>query len=562
MAQLNSSTFFEKFSKPDKAHPKYREMAWWWRFAEISYLGDPLWSSPDISITHWWPVVSTNAQTQEQTVHRQPEYIFSMLWPFRSEEPNDYWLRKQQAVRVNMTRPILDLYTNHVFSKAINRDSGSAPVLDTFWEDVDMRGNGIDDWMAHGITQAQIFGHVFAVVDMTGAQGASEVRHMADQQELNVRPFAQWFSPLRVPGWAVDRQGNFLWVQVVEDDPRFQRVTPDTPEEHPLVVRTWYPDHWEMQGKGDTFRCPFCNREGVIGAGLNPLGRVPVEVLYRKRRSDTVDPIGVSMAEPIAKLDREIYNLMSHLQSMQYEQAFPFLAFPDPSGKLGTMNLGITRAFAYNPTDGGAPPSFVAPPADTARLIAEQIAEKMEQIRAISGLSRGNAEKSIASRSGAALLIETSDRAAMLSSLASHAEDFEIRLSDLAAQTMQQGTETTTVKYPDRYDVTRLGDDLEEIDRFFALDPVPAAKAETMKQLQARLLSHLPADRLEEIQKETLEKAKAKEDKKPNGKAEEVHEEGQEISEEEAIEEVEEEGEEAEAKGPEVEKKEAPPFGR
>lgn len=511
---------YDRFATPDESHALYARNAWWWRFWQICYEGGPDYYNPDIAISWLWPIASS--QADESTSQTTPALRFeryqlrSFLWPFNREENGDYDQRILRGFRANLCAPVVDAYTAHVFGKVVTRDVGAAPVLADVWDDVDMAGSNVDEWMQQGVTAAQIFGHAWAMIDVwpadgdvTRQAGGNGVRSLADEREVGVRPFVTWKSPLEVVDWEIDAFGKFGWVKLW--DPVISpRERPGDRIAQRSAYRTLYADHWERTGVGEAHECSFCGAP-VLAEGPNPLGEVPVEVLYRKRVAGSVQPVGVSALESIAAIDREIFNLMSQKQLLLYEQGFPFLAVPDPAGRMSRIDVSVHRAVGFDPGQGGAAPTYVAPASDSVRVIDEQIAALVLQIRAIAGLSRGVSEQSIAARSGDALLVETHDKQALLGSLAHEAEDFEIRVWGRVARLMGQDFATRGyVRYPERYDVTRLGDDLDEVEKYLGLSPPAAAKAEVLKQVTQRMLAHLPPERMEEIKEIIDAEAEAK----------------------------------------------------
>lgn len=501
-------SYYNRYAAEKDTHPIYRQYSWYWRMWQLFYEGGADFYSPDIPISYLYPSLQVGEGGTDQFLRYDERQLKSFLWPDNREEPGDYDQRVIRSTRVNFCRPIIDLYTAHVFSRPIVRESGTASIVDAIWSDVNLRQSTIDEWMAEGIAGAQVYGHMFAVVDLSHHD--AEVQTLADQILVNVRPYATWFTPLQVVDWAVDGFGNFLWVTIIENDPASIKRRPGQITSSARRYRTWFPDHWEITGDMDSAHpraegrdsmvCPVCGADGVIDAGPNALGRVPIEVLYRKRAAGVVDPLGVSALTEIAPADREIFNLISRRQDLLFQQGIPILAVPDPGFQLKRIELTVHRALPYNPNQGGGPPTYVAPPTDIVRVLDEQIVAWTNMIRAMSGLTRGVADQSIAARSGEALLIETADKAAMLGALAHEAEDFEMRLARMVADYAGQSVDdSTVVKYPDRYDTSTIADNIDEANKLLALSPIPEVRAEVIKVLESRALSHLPPESLRDL---------------------------------------------------------------
>lgn len=475
-------------SAHESVHTTYEALRWHWRFCELSYLGGREYLEPDIEQVSSAAVrTGTGEETSERlTVDRRA--MKSFLFPHNREENYDYEQRRARAFYRNLTRPIVDTYAAHVMGAGIDRDAGATPALDAFWLDADLRGSTADEFLRDGLVLAQVFGHAFCVVDMPRVAPA-DVRSVADKQALGLRPYATWFSPLSVVDWETDRFGSLGWVRLVERDWREARGGPGPQMKEKFVYRTWYADRWTLAEEGKD------GHEGeTVDEGPNPLGRVPVEVLYAGRRPGDVNPVGVSRIADIAFLNREVFNLDNMKQDLLYHQTFAFLTIPDPAGRVSRADIGIHRAFGYDPA-GGGPPSYVGPPTEYVTAIREEIADLVLQIRALAGLSRGVGEQSIAARSGDALLVETQDKTAMLRALSHEAEDFETRLAALVAA--WEGAEWTGhVRYGDDYQASALVEELDVALKYKDLGPPREASAEVLMLITRRLLRHLPERQL------------------------------------------------------------------
>ena len=497
--------YYAGFAPSAQTHPLYRRMSWWWRFYELSYRGGPDYYTPDLPISWTWPIARTatnEAGVQTIAYTYDVRKLQSFLWPFNREEVDDYDQRVIRAFRVNLCRPIVDAFTALVYSKPVRREAPTAPVLAQVWQDVDLTGRDVDAWMAEGVAGAQVTGHMLAVPDLVAERAAPDtaILSRADQIVAGVRPVVYWYSPLEMVDWELDDLGRFMWAQFAEVSDVDRARPAGAASDSPVRYRTYFRNHWEIAGDGT---CGVCGAANVGDFGTHPFGKVPVYVLYRRRQPGTMDPVGVAALEDIAPADREIFNLMSQRQSLLYEVNFPFLAVPDPDRTLNRMDISTHRAFGYSPRDGGGPPGYVSPPVDSVRVIDEQIAALLLNVRAVSGLSRGVADQSIAARSGDALMVETQDKAAMVRALAKNAESFERDLWSDVAAAMGQELLPEAIHYPERYDVRSLGDDLDEAERLLKLGPTPAVRAEVLMAVQARMLAHLTAERLAEIQEGT-----------------------------------------------------------
>ena len=490
-------------------HPKWKENWWWWEFYRLSYVGGKEYMSPSITQRWWFPKRSTTDEGVNRIRYEEGD-LYSFLFRHGREENSDYDRRVLRSYYRNLTRPVVDTYAAHVYSKPVLREYASVPELSEVAEKADGNQSTIDEFMQAGLKWAQVYGHVFCVVDMPELQ-PGELVTRADEQERALRPYATWYSPLSVIDWEVDRYGRFLWVKLIEGDLRKLRVSAKDMRgpQYASLFRTWYADRWELHETAG-------NAQGqMIATGPNPIGRVPVEVLYGQRIAGETEPVGQSRIGDIAVLNREIYNLDSLKQDMNYNQAFAFLVVPDKSGLVNAVDVGTTRSLTVNPDSGGMP-QYVGPPVEYVQNLRDEIADLILQIRAMAGLSRGVGEQSIAARSGDALLIETHDKAVMLLSLAHEAQDFETRFWRLASRWL--GSEWDgTVRYPDNYEVNTLGDDIDVALKFNQLNPPALAKAKVAETVMRRLLSSIAPDELDAIVAELHKQATMEEGIPSNG---------------------------------------------
>lgn len=470
---------------------RWKENWWWWEFFRLSYVGGREYMSPSITQRWYFPKRSTTDQGVDRLRFEEGD-LYSFLFRHNREENGDYDQRVARSFYRNLTRPIVDTYAAHVLGKSVLRDYGNAPMLGDLAKRIDGGQSTVAEFMTAGLKWAQVFGHVFCVVDMPELQ-PGEIVTRADEKERGMLPYASWYSPLAVLDWEVDRYGRFVWVKTVESDLRKIRLTSQQgqPSSDSRLYRVWYADHWELLegARGG---------EGMLLAeGPNPIGRVPIEVLYGERTAGETQPIGRSRIGDITMLNREIYNLDSLKQDIMYSQAFAFFMVPDKSGLVTRVDVGLHRALVYDPESGT--PSFVGPPVDYVQNIRDEIADLVLQIRALAGLSRGVGEQSIAARSGDALLIETQDKAVMLLALAHEAEDFENRLFRLAGKWLGVSDWDGAVRYPESYDIRSLMDDLDVAMKYGQLDPPATAKQHVLEGVTRRLLGHLPARELAAI---------------------------------------------------------------
>lgn len=421
----------------DWAHPIYRQLAWWWEFYRISWVGGDDYLTPTIRSS---PVERSTSLDLAHTID-VPSRHRSMLWSFSAEENEDFEDRLKRARYDNFCAPLVRARLGHVMSGEIER---AAPGLDEYLADVDGSGADRDTWMRYGGTLAQVFGHVFAATEIPAT--VEQPRNAAEARAMGQRVYSTFFSPLDVPSWAVDDRGELVWIVL-----RYQPSATGEPFGQQRNVaqryRVWYRDRWEdWEAKSDD---EAARPEPTGLAGPNPIGRVPVDVLYYSRDvSQFPHPVGWSGIAGIADDNREHFNLLSLLGQQLYEQTFASLAVPAESPEqLKDLVRSVKRVMGFA-KDGG-PPAFVSPPEGPTRVLMDNIDKLEQRMRAMSNLSRGVSEQSVAARSGDALAIEAADKFADLRQFRAEMQAFEVRNLRTAAEWANVDPASITVSYPD-----------------------------------------------------------------------------------------------------------------
>jgi nitrogen fixation protein FixH len=459
-----------------KYHPLYKRWRDIWRYYELSYVGGADYINPDISPE--WAFVSYTGEGTKQHAVSNTRPLDSFLFPYGREEPAFFEQRRRRSWYRNLCQPVVDSTRDHALGESVERKAGAAPVLDAVWGDVDLTGSTMDEWMRNA--PHLVFGHAFAVVDLPRYLDG-EVRTLRDEQTLGVRPYATWYTPLQVPDWTVDRFGDFDRLVLLESDTR--ETAPDgAPPLWRILTRTT----WEVREGGQDGK--------IVDEGINPLGRVPVEVLYAKKLPGVRDPIGQSFIHAIARVNQEIYNLDSMLGELEYRQG-PFLGIPGGE-KLTRAEIGLEAAFAV-PVD-AAPPAWITMPSTPYEMLKAHIAELVLTVRALAGLSRGSGEESIAARSGEALLVETQDKRAMLRAIRHQCEDFETRFAGLVASAAMQ-TWDGHVRYSTQFFSRSFVEEVAEVQAFIALPIEDAVKTEVVSELVRRRLAHMDPEQLAKL---------------------------------------------------------------
>jgi len=460
-------------------------MEWYWRFFRAAYRGGKDWYFPDIAGNPIATVTSSATQTTESLTHvgsMLNERCFLTRFPL--EDYEDWLGRRARSYYENYCAHVINTYTSHLLAMPIKTD-GAPPY--TEWAK-DPMGTGATHAMLRmrrrALTMAQEYGHCFACTDKTAAPEGEEIVSEYDERRLGIRPYTYLLSPLDVVDWQVDGKNALLWARVrqwIQADPS-DPYADRSPRE---VFRVWTrTETWIEDG------------QDKLQHRTHGLGKVPLDVLY----SET-DPeggfLGLSRIRDIAFVAREIFNLSSLQQQSLYFNTFPLGFVPDKGNRFGgKLKVGTQQLIPYDPEGGGAP-VFVAPPIEGARFLGERMQELMDEIRMLSGLSRGKAEQSLQARSGNAILVETQDKGARLRDLATNAEEWEHALGDTVMRwsTGKPATEEhVKVVYPKHFNVSALADQLAEGLQLKQLG-IPQTHPEAWREIEGDIIRRALDDR-------------------------------------------------------------------
>jgi len=463
-------------------HPEY-ERRWWWReFNRVSYLGGREYYRPTrLTVEFQEPyVVSRNETGQaEDTVGTRTIDNASLLFRHNREKSWEYENRRKRAHYHNFVKTTVNALVSHATKKAANREGPEE--LKAFWDGVDYRRqHKIDNWMTSGLRWAQVTGIVWACVDVDS------------DGEHDGKPYVYWVSPLDVFDWALDDDGELLWLKQFEYTDARRESWRDKVEPK-YRVRIWHRDHvetWETDRNGQ--------HEQRVGEKAHGAGRVPFEPLYSSRDEDMPFPEGVPLVGDLCKAANSVFNYTSLLNDILYKGTFSWLAIPDPN--IDTIQVGTNTAFGYNPLTGGKP-EYVSPDPEQPRVLMEAVAASLEQARAAVGIGRGRSEGSMEQASADALELESEDKRSILADIAREGEDFERRLAALVLgyKTGVAKVEGVHVQYPREFDMRTFKAEVDEVLSLRKVGLSPEIDLQLRQDLTRRKFAGLPPEQMEAL---------------------------------------------------------------
>ena len=398
-------------------------------------------------------------------VNGQPQntqIIYGNLFMHSKERADDYNKRVGMSYYYNFCAPIIDIYSDHLFRQPVVEDWGNiADTIDQVTDDIDKMGTSIQDFRKIISDMAQVYGHIFVVVDSPKISGTKSIITRLDQIENRAFPYLSIFSPQNILNWALDEFGFPYWVLVREcsdanDDPfQFDR---DLNEK--VQYRVWTRTGWTLYD--DNYK--------LLENGTHNLGQVPIVCIYDKKSKRQRNFLGVSQIADIAFISRDIYNSSSELRQILRDQTFAFLALQGDSDAYAGLDLGTGKGLLY--PVGSAKPEYVSPPSSNATTyfdhIDRQIIKIFQLAKIQAGASVSGSAKSLPAggatvdtQSGVSKAWSFDQTNSSLSTKASNFEEGELRIWQLFAA--WEGKEFDgSIQYPQDFSVSDLMSDITE----------------------------------------------------------------------------------------------------
>lgn len=427
----------------NRKHPHYAQAAKNWAFLSAAYQGSE-------------------------------EYFKSYLWRFSKEEADDYNRRVSMATRYNFVEDVIEQYVSYIFQKDPQRENETAAMAD-FNTDV---GHGIEinDFMKDVLRSVCQNGACYVCIDKPSALISPKSR--AEEKASKIRPYAYIIDPIDVEDFGVEN-GQFSWIKVKET----YRDNADPMASSGKMrkrIRLWTQSEWtlfeekEQEGRKEWVRVD----EGYHGLGIVPIVQVST--------SNTLDFTVKPLVQEIAKLDNEITNVNSMLQTILSDQTFSQLVIPfdtldellDDSSRAdvvsGIQNVGLklgTRSvIPYLVRDGKPmPPGYISPDASQASLLLETIKQKIYQIYQKAKLLHKLPDGATAA-SGKSKEQDFKELNAQLSKYADALQKGEEQIAMVVHK--WEGVKDTDyyVDYPDNFETEVVSELIANLDRMTVLD--------------------------------------------------------------------------------------------
>lgn len=401
-------------------------------------------------------------------------------------------LRRQLARYENYAATIVDLLTGSLFAEPPARTfgDGTAPneQVQTWWKNVDGKGTTIDVAMQDGWIVAAVFGWQINLMDKAEAEATTA----AD----GTLPRLCQYTPLDLIDWIEDENGQLTAVKLVEPAPRdsfAKRLTA-----HDIRVRIVDETTWTL----------YDHNGAQLKTGEHGFGRLPVEILYGKRRPLTRLVGKAIIGDPQLYLD--LYNLISEVRELLRNQTFAILNVPigqegDPEReqeKLGRQSGTSNVLFSTNPAQ------YLSPGGDNVAAYHDHIDRLVRIIYRLASVPWEGDSKD--AESADSRKIKRAEMTAVLKKYRNELQRCDDGLTDLLYRSLygpdKAKTQMETDKVATTYPLTFEPPDLEaaatEAAESIALELGPTATKEIKKRFVRIRLPNLSTEQQIQIDQE------------------------------------------------------------
>jgi len=386
--------------------------------------------------------------------------ISGNLFMHPKERDVDYNDRLKMSYYYNFCNPIIDIYTDHLFKQPINLD------LDTIEEEVEQRsenidnkGSSIEEFRKEMADLAQVYGHIYVVVDSPEYKG--DIKTKKDLIDNNLYPYFSLHHPQNIINWALDKFGMPYWVLVREStDSNLDPFNFDKERIESVNYRLWTRKEWIL----------YDAEYKEIGRGVHDLGIVPVICVFDKQSKKIRNFLGISAIADIAFIARDIYNSCSELKQILRDQTFAFLALQGSSSEYDELSVGTSKGLLY-PPDRNAP-QYISPPTGNAEVYFRHIDRQVSKIFQLAKLEGGSVqapEQSAVMQSGISKAWDFNQTNSALSKKAGNLEDGETKLWQMFAR-WNRAEFKGSVQYPHEFSIQSLKEDLDECEKEMRLN--------------------------------------------------------------------------------------------
>ena len=478
----------------DSPHPVYLQNVGYWRFLLQSYEGGRNYTNSAIRtgsgsdgsiLKSIFTTIKVFAGGKEITPHQLEGNLFRHV----RETNSDFATRQKMSYYYNFCAPIIDIYTNHLFKQPVTEEWANikSSVLKRE-EDIDKMGSSIKEYRTDLFNLAQIYGHMFTVIDSPKASGT--IRTLQDKIDQGQFPYFVNYHPQSIINWSLDRFGQLNWILILEDEDESgdpNQFSKD--KEHKANYRLWTRTEWilvDAEGK-------------EIEQANHNLGVVPVVVTFDKKSKHLRNMLGISAIADIAFIARDVYNASSELRQILRDQTFSFLTLQGKAGDYDQIEVGTNKGLLY-PKEHNKP-EYISPLSSNAEVYFTHIDKQVTKMFQIAKLEGGSAQQNQTSdvKSGTSKAWDFNETNAALTSKASNMQDAEMKRWNIFAIWEGKKKFEGSVIYGDKFDIQSLMDDLDEAEKTMKLELGKEFNKEIKKAIVKKKFPRMPEKDLKVI---------------------------------------------------------------
>jgi hypothetical protein len=425
---MTTQTIREEISQALKANELYNRFIKRWQFYYESYMG---------------------GDDYKKALH---------LRKYQLETEEEYSARLLTTPLENHVASVVGIYTSFLFRIPPTREYGSiANLVETeqFLADADLEGRHLDAFMREAAAWASVFGHVWVLLTKPNVGAETQ----AEEQMLEVRPYASILTPLVVTDWVWKRKPNgryeLAYLKYLED------VNGDV-----KTIKEWTPETITTKVINDK---DYVIYETTVEE--NQLGLIPVVPVYNSR--SLVRGIGNSAIGDIADMQKFIYNSTSEVATSIALDSHPSLVTTLDTN-IGTGAGSVIRV--PENMDPALKPyllDFAGANINNIYSSIQHTTEAIEKMANVGGI-RATESRTL---SGIAMELEFQLLNARLSEMADNLELAEEQIWRLFCMYQNQPYDMT-IDYPGSFAIRDTGRELEELRKAKEITTDPVIMAE------------------------------------------------------------------------------------
>lgn len=209
---------------------------------------------------------------------------------------------------------------------------------------------------------AKLYGAVYVLVNNTEETGGN----VAASVKSRAFPYLTVIFPEQLLEWQHDDRGRLVSIT-------WQDVSTDNQGHQTRSVSTWTDEWWHVEQNGK-----------VVTAGRHGLGLVPV-VRWCGRATEPTNMLPTSEFISVAQANNYLYQVCSWHTQILRDQAFSILTMPN-IGDDDSVTIGTNNVLAY-PPESTHTPAFIAPSAEPAAMLTDQMDRIIREMYRMCGLS-------------------------------------------------------------------------------------------------------------------------------------------------------------------------------